>query len=302
MNTMKKYIYESYLRPGLNWSLDTRQKVSHELRGIAKICLGSVPEYQCLSNSRAAFDNNILIIAREKQSNKAVAFTSGLLLEIDDTIGTIFHTGLSCVLPEAQRQGLSHVLFGEVALRLFTAYPNGIWFTNLACLPSSLGNISLAAHNMFPSPRMTAPTDTHLRIARAISTSHRADMLISEKATLDPTTFVFHNSNPQDSPFCKTPGDPKIQHRQPRFNDFYNQLLGETPGNEVLQVGFCNPFTWLLICTISLKDPRYLHLLLVNATVYLRNRLVRNIRSLYWISAFVIVLLLFYSIYLTSLE
>ncbi len=235
---MPNYSCEIFERPGLEWSSEKKHAFIPELRSLAKQCLDPVPEYQCLSLSAAgALDDKLIAVARRDDTGEVVGFSSAVFLEVPK-IGTILHTGLTCVHPSERRSGLTVVLFGHLFGHLMYEFPEGIWLTTIAAIPSSLVSIYQLALNVFPSPKLSEPSPTHLNIAEAISSSHRPTMLISPEAVLDTSSFILKKCNPPGSPFRKNVGDPSLQHRNEGINDFYRNLLKGGDGDVVLQVAF----------------------------------------------------------------
>lgn len=255
---MAQHTLEFYWKPGPSWSSTERKDISDELRSLAKECFGSVPEYQCLARTETAFNDKLLVIAREKSTRKAVAFTSAILLPVDGVEAqTIVHTGLTCILPQNQGQGLTHLLFGELALHLFDEFKHGIWFSNLAAVPSSLVNVGRSARDPFPFHTAARPLPIHIHIARTISENYRSDMNVSEEAVFNYDTFVMEDAKAVGSPMLKDPKDPKIQHREAAMNGFYHMLL-EARGSEVLQIGFWDPLYIHLALGWKTKDWRHI--------------------------------------------
>ncbi|RDW80409.1 hypothetical protein BP5796_05107 [Coleophoma crateriformis] len=284
---MPRHIIEFFWKPGHSWSPTERLQVSEELRSIARECFGSVPEYQCLAKTEAAFNDKLVVIARERTTRKAIAFTSAILLHVDGVEAqTIVHTGLTCILPQNQGQGLTHLLFGELALHLFDEFKYGIWFSNLAAVPSSLVNVGKSARDPFPFHKACAPHPVHIHIAQMISENYRSDMNVSEHAVFDYQTFVMKDAKNSESPMLKDPKDPKIQHRDVTMNGFYHKLL-EGKGSEVLQIGFWDPIYIHPALAWKTKDWRHIQILLKNQPAYLVHRF--GLRAL----ALVLVLLLF---------
>lgn len=243
--------FEAHHRPGLYWTTKQKNKLRRELRAVGEASLPSVPNYNCFSDSPSAFDNKVLVLARECGSKgRIVGFVSCILLTVDG-IGTVLHTGLTCVLPQKRRQGLQGQLFARLHRLLCAEYPRGIWFTSVSSSLCSLVSLLLATSNVFPSPEVVAPQDTHLRIATAISLHHRAELDIEEDVMFDYDRFLFYSS--PDSPWWKDPTNKEYHHRNRILNDFYVAAMEKVPGSEVLQVGFMDPTLYLKIGHTSIK-------------------------------------------------
>ena len=234
------YTFETHFQPGQYWTMAEKDQVRNELRRVGEACLPIMPNYQCFSDSPSAFDDKIVIIARQEPASRIVAFTSASLLVIDD-FGTVLDVGLTCVLPEQRRQAFQFRLFARLLTLICKKHPKGIWVTNISGTPSSLASIALAMTDVFPSPDVAVPQETHLRIAHAVSLHHRAHLSISDDAIFTPESFVFQNSAIPGSPWHRDITDPQYQHRHVATNDYYLAMLAQQPGNEVLQVGYVDP-------------------------------------------------------------
>lgn len=246
-----KYAFESHHRPGRHWTTKQKDKLRCELRAVGEASLPSVPNYNCFSESPTAFDNKVMVIAREGGSTgRIVAFVSCILLTIDG-IGTVLHTGLTCVLPEKRRQGLQGRLFTHLHRLLCAEYPSGIWFSSVSSSLCSLVSLLLATSNVFPSPDVVTPQDTHVRIATAISQNHRAELDIEGDVTFDPERFLFYSS--PDSPWWKDPANKDYHHRNKILNNFYVSAMEQVTGSEVLQVGFMDPMLYLRVGRTSIR-------------------------------------------------
>lgn len=253
---MKGIIFTLHDRPGLSFRSGEKPNLVEELRGLASISLNPIPDYQCFSSSPDALDDKIIITAHKKVQKKdgagmalaekgdLLAFTSAVMLHIpglDDEGGEVLHTGLTVVDPSIRRQGLLVQLFMRLLLHICAGKSptDRVWITSLAEIPNSLVHVAKFMADVYPSPSVPCPSDTHLLIARAVARDHRKKMLISPTAILDEENFVFRGSNDTKDGrvFLKDSEDPQYWHRDQVANDFYRALL-ERKGDEVLQVGY----------------------------------------------------------------
>ncbi|KAF2134689.1 hypothetical protein P153DRAFT_392013 [Dothidotthia symphoricarpi CBS 119687] len=245
------YTFEPHHQPGLYWTTKEKDHIRQELRIVGEATLPSVPNYQCFSDSPSVFDDKVIVLAREGGSTgRIVGFVSCVLLPIDG-FDTIIHTGLTCVLPEKQRQGLQSRLHTSLHKLLCTVYPQGIWFTSVSSSISSLVGISLKTANVFPSPDVAQAQETHQRIAKDISLRHRAALNIDDDVMFDCDRFVFYSS--PDSLWYRDPKDKGHHHRNVAYNNYYMTLLSQVPGSEVLQVGFMDPALYVKVGNTSKK-------------------------------------------------
>lgn len=115
-----------------------------------------------------------------------------------------------------------------------------LWITSSTSIPNSLVHIAKYFKGVYPSPFLSSPTSTHLKIFRGIEKEHREKLSISEKAEFDEKTFVMRGCCDFEGGevWVKDVGDERFWHRDRELTDFYRALLG-TKGDEVLQV--CSP-------------------------------------------------------------
>ena len=114
-----------------------------------------------------------------------------------------------------------------------------IWFTSVAAVISSLGNIAIQFDNVYPSPRfkLGEPSETHLILARAL-VSRREQAHLDADAQLDEDSFVLRRAYPKGNCFRKEEAEQKrYLHREPAINEFYGKLMNIDDGDTVIQVG-----------------------------------------------------------------
>jgi hypothetical protein len=147
---------------------------------------------RCFAESANVFDDKVLVLAREEHHNGClVAFVSCILIEVAH-VGTVLHTGLTCIHPDKQRQGLQRLLHTRLWTLLCHEYPKGMWYTNSASSPCGLVGMFEVTKNVFPSPKMTRPSDTQRVIAKDFSNIHRGKADIGDEIIFDEEDFVFH--------------------------------------------------------------------------------------------------------------
>ncbi|KLO07321.1 hypothetical protein SCHPADRAFT_894760 [Schizopora paradoxa] len=238
---MLPYKCDVFDLPGLSWTPSEVRDMVIELRSLASTCFPSLPDYQCLSLSNLrCLDDKVLVVARCWDTNEIVAFTSAVYYEVPD-VGTVLHTGLTCVHPSVRRSGFTSFLFSHLIPHVLKSYPSGIWMSNLSEIPCTLvGILSITSH-VFPSLLEPFPSPTHVLIAKTLTSSYRHHINAPPEATLDASTFVFKDSRPPGSPFRTNPFDPDLQHRKKVENEYYRSMLKKEGGDDVLQVAFLDP-------------------------------------------------------------
>lgn len=209
-----------------------------ELQQVADRCFdGQRPDYQILTGRKEELDRAVVALARDPDGRLA-GFCSCLLLPVDG-VGDVFHLGLSCVDPDFRSNGLTHLLMRKAVMHylLFHRPLDTVWFSNVACVLSSLGNVALNFEDVYPSPFATdGPREEHLAIARAIASEYRGPIAIDEGAELDEAAFVFRGSVPGTC-FEKSGTDSRYHHRDRGLTGWYAQRLNFAHGDEVVQIG-----------------------------------------------------------------
>jgi len=213
------------------------ERLVAELRDVASTCFDPIPDYQCLSGTRAALSDKVITLAR-RPDGEAAGFCSALILPVAG-VGDVLHLGLTCVRPDARSGRLTTRLMSKLVITYFWRYRGlrRVWCSNVACVLSSLGNMALHFDRVFPSPfGPEQPSTEHLRIARAIDAHHRREIYIDAAAVLDTDAFVFRRSVPS-TVFQKSANDSRFFHRDRALNDYYQQRMSFEDGDEVVQVG-----------------------------------------------------------------
>ena len=236
-NTHRTYDLTYLHKPGQHLSADQLRELVLELREVAADCFDVLPDYQCISGRREVLARNAIAIARAPDGRPA-GFCSALLLDVPG-VGEVLHLGLTCVSTRDRGAGLTHLLTEKVLVEYLLRRPfDRVWFSNVACVLSSLGNVALHFDAVHPSPFHTRrPTPFHLRIAETIDAHHRQDIYIDADAKLDKVDFVFRGSNQPGNMFHKAEDDARYHHREAALNDFYANLMRWEAGDEILQIG-----------------------------------------------------------------
>lgn len=208
-----------------------------ELRTLAGRCFDRIPEYQVVSGCPDALDRAVLTLARDRRG-RLVGFCSALLLDVDG-VGEVFHLGLTCVDPDHRGAGLTHVLLSRVVLEYVLRHRplTGAWFSNVASVLSSLGNVALHFEDVHPSPFRAAPASPrHRAVALGLATAHRARIHLDPRAPFDAEGFVFRGAN-RGTGFAKAEADARYHHRDGVLNRWYADRLDLDGGDAQLQVG-----------------------------------------------------------------
>ncbi|KAH9904149.1 hypothetical protein F4778DRAFT_84366 [Xylariomycetidae sp. FL2044] len=223
-------------------------KLQVSLTELGSLCLAPLPNYQVFDmDLERAFADKILVIAR--QGATIAGFVSAVKLDIPGLDHPAIHSGLTCIHPIHRRaRGALRHLFAELFLHILHQHPGGVWMTTVTDRVSSLVQMSKYTVNNYPAPSSTAasslsPDPIHLHIGRSFSATLRHTCLVSPRAELDESSFVFRGSNDHDAAlaFKKDIDDPAHWHRDHEASHFYRGLLRPGYGDEVLLVGFLDP-------------------------------------------------------------
>ncbi|MCB9679867.1 MAG: hypothetical protein H6733_00220 [Alphaproteobacteria bacterium] len=224
-------------RPGRHLSPRALDALVAELRVVAATAFDPLPRYQVISGDREALDAAVLTLARREDGSLA-GFCAARLLPVRG-VGDVLHLGLTCVDPADRGAGLTHVLLSQGLARFLVRHRpiRGAWFTNVASVLSSLGNVALYFEDVHPSPfRVGPPSPVHTAIAHTLAREHRARMHLHADADFDDARFVFEGGN-RETVFAKGADDAQYHHRDPELTRWYADLADLDGGDAVLQVG-----------------------------------------------------------------
>ncbi|KAJ7750381.1 hypothetical protein DFH07DRAFT_545311 [Mycena maculata] len=250
--------FRFYNQPGLYLSPAEQRALRKELLEVGKASLDPMPNYQCLSSRPNALDDKLIVVAyidpensgdkQQAHSQRAVAFTSAIYLDVPNVDHVVLHTGLTIAIPSLQRTGILAQLFTQLFANVVPLHPRGMWVTTLAAVLSSLVQSEKTLYKTHPCPperrqkekQSLKPLREHLHIARAIDERHRAKLLISPAAVFDDEAFVFRESLDWDAAasFRKDVDDVKFHHRDNGANQYFRGLMRAGKGDEVLLIGF----------------------------------------------------------------
>lgn len=241
---MSTFTYQTLFYPGKSFSNRKLETLVRELKDVASLCFPETPDYQALTGKREELERAIITTARNKDG-KLMGFCSALVLPVE-SVGNVFHTGLTCVHPNARGKKLTHKLTSKLLLKFLMKESmfKETWITNCACVLSSIGNVALYFEDIYPSPYgAEVPTMTHINIANAISENYRDQIAINDSAKFNMKSFVFEGSV-EGTLFEKDAEDQRFHHRNLELTNYYKNLLDFDRGDEVLQVGKVSMMTF----------------------------------------------------------
>lgn len=235
-------------RPGL-WMAQGEQErlIEHLRRVVASLGIGDLP-YGLLSGDRPRLDRAILTLIEDRATGAPVAFNA--MQAFDCTLRgapiDVLHLGLTAVDPHFRGRGVSWILSGFTTFLLFVK--NGLhpyWISNVTQVPAVFGMMCEAAANVYPCPDPGARRSfDHVVLAREIMKRHRAAFGVGEDAIFDLERFVILNSYTGGSDHLKKRWEDAPRHRDPRFNEMCRRELDYERGDDFLQLGQVNLFTF----------------------------------------------------------
>ena len=96
----------------------------------------------------------------------------------------------------------------------------------------------------FDAALVCTPTITHSDIATNVSGRYRKFVFITENIEFDKENFVFIKSA-KNTAFEKSSTDKRYLHRDPAQNEFYLSWMNIDQGDEMIQVGYYNFWTFI---------------------------------------------------------
>lgn len=220
---------------GKKLNKEKREDLIAKLRVLGHMCFEELPEYQCFSFD-CDFKRHIIAVAYSGE--KIIGFSSALKLE-DEWGETFLHLGLTCVHPHYRSEGLTRKMVGRLTTEyvLRNAPFKKVWFSNIAAVISSLGNVGKSFDQVYPSPGTIRPTAKHQAIANAMSKRYRDLVYIGEDYAFNEDKFIFYGSGRHDICFQKDAHDTRYHHRNSKINKFYLDWIDLDSGDEMIQVG-----------------------------------------------------------------
>lgn len=240
--THQAHVYE---RPGCWMSAADRAALTRALNEVGERSLPAGPlDYGVFREDSGALERSVIMLIRERESGRAVAFNALALLDVTHRglPETVTHLGLVLIDPEARGKGFSWALYGMTTLLLFARNQlRPFWISSVTQVPAVVGLVCEGFSNVFPSPDAGAVRRfDHLALARQIMRHHRAAFGVSEDVRFDEERFVIEDSYRGGSDHLKKRFDEAPPHRDAAYNDFCAAQLDYDRGDDLLQIGEMN--------------------------------------------------------------
>lgn len=285
IRTGKGYRTRIMERPGLWMDGDELSALSSDLVEVAShtLAAGSL-NYGVFSGDPKRLGNSVITLVRRESDGRPVAFNALAVMDIDLSGNRVpvLHLGLVMVDPSEQSRGLSWVLYGLTCMLLFFRNQlRPIWISNVTQVPAIIGMVTETFSQVFPAPGNDRHRSLkHLLVAREIMLDHRYVFGVGDDADFDETRFVITNAYTGGSDELKKTFDQAPKHRNSLYNEFCEQQLDYTRGDDVLQLGKIDLPAIRRYLQDSVPRRSVLALLFAGAFVTLQRLL---LPALYWI-------------------
>lgn len=241
-----RYSVHVYDQPALWMPYARLQNLHDALLHVARHTMDEVPTYGMFAGDYQAYRHRIVGVVYDVETNEPAAFTAMVYLpyEAYGRRELVVHLGLTMIAQAHRKRRLQTPLQRRLfTLLLVNQRRLGVTVTNIAASPAGIGAVSDYFQNVFPTYRQdTKQTQVHRRVATQILQNFRHEFGCSQRAQLDPDTFVVRGSNQPEGggahQFLRT--DPTSQYRVQACNAFCAEQLDFARGDELFQVGEAN--------------------------------------------------------------
>jgi hypothetical protein len=246
-------------RPGLWLDPPALAHLVGQLRTVVgSLGIGDLP-YGVLSGEKRWLDRLILTLIEDRRTGAPVAFNAMLALEctLRGAEVDVVHLGLTAVDPAYRSRGLSWILTGFTSFLLFVKHGfRPYWISNVSQVPSVIGMVAEGASHVYPSPFPGARRGfDHVVLARELMQRHRDAFGVGPDATFDDERFVILDAYTGGSDHLKKRFEDAPRHRDERANELCRRELDYGRGDDFLQLGQVDLFSFWRWLSHSL--PRY---------------------------------------------
>jgi hypothetical protein len=230
-----------YDRPGL-WMDDAQLgRLQDQIGNVARAAIPGPLTYGVFLRERRPFENRLIVIGRNTQSDTVVGFNAlpWLKVRLGERTITVMHLGLLVIHPEHQRQGLLGLLYGLGAFNAFhRVRQRPLYLSNVTEVPAVFGAVCDQVIDAFPHyDRCTPPSDEYRAIAQAIFDQHRHEFGVGADARFDPQRFIIQGSYTGGSDALKKTFEQAPAHRNDACNQYCRAALDYGRGDDFLQIG-----------------------------------------------------------------
>jgi hypothetical protein len=211
-----------------------------EMRELAFLSFGDVPQYQCFLKDYSKLNNKLIVIHRGKDGDLD-AFSSSIVIP-SKSVSEFLHLGLFLVSPFKRHQYLQFKLgVTSIATYLFCRpLRYQYWVTNLSSVLGTLSIMDKMYHSIYPGLKKKQPDLEHLEISREFQSRVYEYCNIAKDSVFDCDNFVYLQANKQNC-FLKKSYDKRFYGCNEKHNEFYKSLANLDQGDAIFQVGYATP-------------------------------------------------------------
>ena len=227
-------------RPGQWMGQADREALAAELRAIAAKTLPAEGlTYGVFDAGGDAMDHAIITLVR-RADGTPIAFNALAIMRVatEPRPTDVLHLGLVMVDPDERSKNLSWVLYGLTCFLIFFRRQfRPVWISNVTQVPAVVGMVSSMFSRVWPQPKGTRRSLTHLILARRIMESHRHVFGVGAEAGFDEDRFVITNAYTGGSDGLKKTYEEAAKHRDATFNAYCEAELDYARGDDFIQLG-----------------------------------------------------------------
>jgi len=219
---------------------EKRDMMRDEMRTLASLSLGSIPEYQCFEKKDTSFKDKLIVLHRNKEGRLDGMSSAVILCHDDHQVGNVMHLGVYVVRPDARHRNIQFKL-GLASLAAFMACvppeKRRCWITNLSSVLGTLAVVDKMFIDVFPGMKQKQPGEIHKLIADRFCQHLAETCSISERCVFNGNKFVYEGANKENC-FMKASIDKRFHSLSHKHNAFYQEIADLNNGDEVLQIGW----------------------------------------------------------------
>lgn len=249
LGSSKTHLTRVLERPGL-WMDETElANLTRDLRAIVDtLGIGGL-YYGVAEGKKETFDNAVITLVYDGPTKRPVAFNALTLMNctLRGENVTVVHLGLIVIDPNYRAKGLSWILYGLTTFLLFMKNRfRPVWISNVTQVPAIIGMVAEGFSNVFPNPSIGSVRRSydHLVLAREILSKYRAVFGVGAEAKFDEERFVIEDAYTGGSDNLKKTFDQAPKHRNQIYNEFANSRLDYDRGDDILQIGYMDVWSY----------------------------------------------------------
>ncbi|KTD59575.1 hypothetical protein Lsan_2166 [Legionella santicrucis] len=215
--------------------------LKQQIRELAILSFGKVPEYQCFSNKPSALKDKLIVTHRDKKG-QLLAFSSSVIMP-STKVKSVLHLGLFLVSPSHRHKSLQFKL-GVVSIIVYVLSSSlryRYWITNVSSVIATLSTTDRMYCQVYPGFKKKSPDLIHIKIADEFQTGVRERCFIAQDSTFDKKKFIYSKANKSNC-FLKKAKDKRYLGLNKTHNSFYQSLANFDEGDAILQIGYATHY------------------------------------------------------------